>query len=277
MSPSDTSPEAARVLAAAYRRITPGQKWLRLGALYDEARLLHEAGVRQRNPRATPREVQELWMLKILGVTFPSQARGPVMGEDRQADQTANLKEPRKFLKILESLKIPYAVGGSMASSVHGHDRYTRDVGITVEPFPGKEEQLAGSFGPDYYVSLPAIRDAVRTRTSFNIIDTRIAFKIDVFVRKDEPFEQSAMSRAFPISLPDKADESIVFHSPEDTVLFKLRWYRLGGETSDRQWSDILGVLQTQAGRLEDGYLDHWAVDLGVKDLLDRARGELPT
>lgn len=199
------------------------------------------------------------------------------MEENSQDDQAANLKATRKFLKILESLHIPYAVGGSMASSVHGHDRYTRDADITVEPFPGKEEQLASSFGPDYYVSLPAIQDAVRTRTSFNIIDTRIAFKIDVFVRKDEPFEQSAMSRAFPISLPDKADEPIVFHSPEDTILFKLRWYRLGGETSDRQWSDILGVMQMQAERLEDSYLDHWAIDLGVKDLLDRARGELPS
>ena len=80
------------------------------------------------------------------------------------------------------------------------------------------------------------------------------------------------MSRAFPIAFPDKADEPIMFHSPEDTILFKLRWYRLGGETSD-----VLGVLQVQADRLEDGYLDHWAVALGVKDLLDRARGELPS
>ena len=166
MSLSDTSPEAARVLAAAYRRMTPGQKWLRLGVLYDEARLLHEAGVRHRNPRATLREVQETWMRKTLGVTLPSEVGGPVMDENRQEDQAANLKETRKFLRILESLHIPYAVGGSVASSVHGHDRYTRDADITVEPFPGKEEQLASSFGPEYYISLPAIQDAVRALPS---------------------------------------------------------------------------------------------------------------
>ena len=63
--------------------------------------------------------------------------------------------------------------------------------------------------------------------------------------------------------------------TPEDTILLKLEWYRIGGEISDRQWSDILGVMQTQAGRLDDAYLDHWAADIGVKDLLDRIRAEV--
>jgi len=31
--------------------------------------------------------------------------------------------------------------------------------------------------------------------------------------------------------------------SPEDIVLAKLEWYRMGGKLSDRQWRDILGVF----------------------------------
>jgi len=57
-------------------------------------------------------------------------------------------------------------------------------------------------------------------------------------------------------------------------ILFKLRWYRLGNEASDQQWSDVLGVMKVQAGRLDDAYLDYWAAALNVRDLLDRARKE---
>ena len=60
----------------------------------------------------------------------------------------------------------------------------------------------------------------------------------------------------------------------EDIVLAKLEWYRLGGGVSDRQWRDILGVLKVQAGRLDLDYLQEWAVELGVADLLQRASKE---
>ena len=57
----------------------------------------------------------------------------------------------------------------------------------------------------------------------------------------------------------------------EDTILSKLDWYRLGGEISDRQWNDILGVLKTQRERLDRTYLEQWARELDVGALLKRA------
>ena len=60
--------------------------------------------------------------------------------------------------------------------------------------------------------------------------------------------------------------------SAEDVVLRKLRWFDDGGQVSDRQWRDILGVLRTQAGRLDDAYLDSTAREVGLADLLERAR-----
>jgi hypothetical protein len=59
--------------------------------------------------------------------------------------------------------------------------------------------------------------------------------------------------------------------SPEDTILHKLTWYRMGGEVSDRQWNDILGVLKVQGAALEMEYLQRWARVLEVNDLLAKA------
>ena len=150
----------------------------------------------------------------------------------------------------------------------------TQDADLTAEPFPGQEVTFIKSFGPDYYVSLDAIREAVRTRSSFNLIHLPSGFKVDVFVRKDRPFERSALDRRIPVPAPDAPSETIDVLSPEDVILFKLEWFRLGGEISDRQWGDILGVLRVQGDRLDAAYLDHWAADLGVADLLARARAE---
>jgi hypothetical protein len=61
------------------------------------------------------------------------------------------------------------------------------------------------------------------------------------------------------------------FATPEDVVLHKLDRFRQGGETSDRQWSDILGVLRVQAGRLDLDSMKQWAPALAVADLLERA------
>jgi hypothetical protein len=190
-------------------------------------------------------------------------------------DQPASLiEETRAILEIFAALDIPYAIGGSIASSIHGIDRFTRDADMTVEPFPGKEGQLVASLQSNYYISLPAIEEALRSRTSFNIINTSTGYKADIFVRTDAPFEASALQRRLKLSLPDRPNEPLAVLTPEDTILYKLRWYRLGEETSEQQWRDVLGVMKVQSGKLDEAYLDRWAPEIGVADLLARARGE---
>jgi hypothetical protein len=71
------------------------------------------------------------------------------------------------------------------------------------------------------------------------------------------------------MSLPDRPEQPLCVLSPEDVILFKLEWYRLGGETSERQWLDVQNVLKAQAERLDRGYLAHWAKELSVDALLE--------
>ena len=81
---------------------------------------------------------------------------------------------------ILDSLSIRFAVGGSLASAVHGVPRFTNDADLSVEPFPGKEEALVQRLGEEYYASLPAIREANVNRRSFNIVRLASSFKLDL-------------------------------------------------------------------------------------------------
>ena len=180
---SDTSPEVQQVLDEVYRAMPAWRKWELLDDLYRFGRELHAAGVRQRNPGATAAEIVEDWIAQHVG---PVPFR---VSQEAVVNQTTEMTRfVREVVTALERLGITYALGGSLASSIHGVNRNTTDADITVEPFPGKEHQLVAFFGVGYYVSLDAVRQAVRERSSFNIISTTTGFKADVFVRKDQPF-----------------------------------------------------------------------------------------
>ncbi len=185
-----------------------------------------------------------------------------------------SLQVIREVVSAFERLGVPYAMGGSITSSLWGKPRFTADADVMVEPLPGKEAALCAGFGANYYISLSAVQEAVRNRSSFNIIHSPSGYKVDVFVRKDRPFEQSAFRRTTTQQLPDFPNQVLNVVSAEDIILFKLEWYRLGGETSERQWSDILGVMQVRADQLDYAYLEHWARELGVADLLARAQAD---
>jgi hypothetical protein len=266
---SDTTPEAQRVLDECLRRMTPERKWRIMADAYRMTRALHEAGFRMRNHAATRRMVQADWRKSMLGSLWqPRFAEVPEV----DAESLENVPIIRDVAAAFRPLGVRFALGGSWASSLHGNPRDTRDADITAEPFPGREAEFAAPFGPDYYVSLDAIRDAIRRRSSFNVIHLPSGFKVDVFIRKDTAFGRSVLARRQPGVIPSTPPEPIDVVSPEDIILHKLEWFRMGGETSDRQWGDVLGVLRVQAGRLDDAYLDRWAADLGVADLLAKAR-----
>jgi hypothetical protein len=100
------------------------------------------------------------------------------------------------------------------------------------------------------------------------------AFKVDIFVRKPRPFDTKQLERRRASVIATDPEQTIYVTSSEDVILSKLEWYRMGGEVSDRQWRDVLGVLKTRAGELELDYLRKWAKELNVGDLLERALKE---
>ncbi len=177
-------------------------------------------------------------------------------------------------VEAFDQLHIPYLIGGSMASALHGVTRSTIDADIVAELKHEQAKSLVELLGEDFYVDEEMILDAIFNRSSFNLIHLKTMFKVDVFVRKERPFDQIQFQRRVEQILASDPEQKAFIATAEDTILAKLEWYRLGGGVSDRQWRDILGVLKVQAGRLDLDYLQNWAVELGVTDLLQRALKE---
>lgn len=178
-------------------------------------------------------------------------------------------------IDVLERLGVRYQVGGSVASSVHGMARATMDVDVVAELEAAHVGELVRSLQPDYFVDEGLVRSAVRDHSSFNMIHHATIMKVDVFLPKQRPYDRQALARGIDDTLVDDAEPRRVrVAAPEDVVLAKLEWYRLGNETSERQWADVLGVLRVQRDRLDVDYMARWASELDVGDLLTRALRE---
>jgi hypothetical protein len=184
------------------------------------------------------------------------------------AEQTqVNLLVVRAF----DSLRIPYLLCGSMASSVHGIYRATADADFVAAVRPQHAEPLVALLHPAFYADLDAIRAAAASCRSFNVIHLETMLKVDVFVARTDPFHLMQMRRRVLQAVSADGQTQFYIASAEDTVLAKLQWYREGGEVSDRQWNDVLGVLKVQGPALDRAYLREWARELKLTDLLGRA------
>jgi hypothetical protein len=179
--------------------------------------------------------------------------------------------------ETLERLGVPYLVGGSLASSLHGLPRATQDVDLVAALEPRHVPDLVGALRESFYLDEAAIRAAVRERTSFNVIHLGTLFKADIFVARDDPTVRSEFERRQRFRVADDPPRELVLASPEDTIVQKLHWFRLGDQVSERQWSDALGVLKVAGNRLDLAYLRRAAMLLGVSELLERILAEAGT
>lgn len=188
--------------------------------------------------------------------------------------QNEPLEVTLKVTDVFESLGVRYLIAGSLASTLYGMVRTTQDSDIVAEMRPKHVHAFVSALQGEFYIDEEMIAESIQRNSSFNIIHRETMFKVDVFIPHPRPFLQAQLDRAQRQTFSLATEMSARFASPEDTILAKLEWYRMGGEVSDRQWRDILGVLKTQAGDLDLEYLRTWAAELRVSDLLERALKE---
>ena len=171
----------------------------------------------------------------------------------------------------LDRLAVPYAVVGSVASSARGSYRATEDIDLLARISPQQSAQLVLALGKDWYADADQIRDALSAGRAFNVIYIPFSQKVDIFPVKDD-FSLAQLEHATRLPVPALGSGAeYPVSTSEDIVLAKLQWYRAGGETSERQWTDILKVI-VATPNMDWAYVESWARRLGVDELLARAR-----
>ena len=175
---------------------------------------------------------------------------------------------------LVESFRAPgiaFLIGGSVASSIHGISRATMDVDVLADIRQEHVESWCAAIEHAFHVDKQTVAECVRTRRAFNVLARDALYKFAVFLPTTR-FHYSELRRAEETTFDFFGSTMrCPVATAEDILLAKLDWYRLGGGVSDSQWRDIGGIVQTQASRLDLGYLRDSASDIGIADLLERA------
>ncbi|MGH2518087.1 MAG: hypothetical protein ACRDHP_20785 [Ktedonobacterales bacterium] len=268
----DTSPEAERVQIELLRQVDHARRLGIMASLNETVWRLSWRGIQQANPEADDAEVGLISLALNYGQDVADQVRLCMKRSVMVSIPPDVFSAMIPVIDAFEQLGVTYYIGGSVASSRYGIPRSTLDLDLVADLRLDHVQPFVQQLQETFYVDESAVREAIQWTSSFNLISLSTFVKIDVFIRKTRPYDQEAFQRVR-VSPVSEAEESRPVHwvSPEDLILAKLEWYRMGGEVSDRQWNDILGVMKLQGARLDLTYLRQWGQSIAVADLLERA------
>jgi hypothetical protein len=149
-------------------------------------------------------------------------------------------------------------LSGSVAMSLYTQPRFTRDYDFVVHLKNEHIPLLLNSFGQGYYINDESVKEAIKNRTMFNIIDHKSSYKADFMILKDEPFRQSEFQRRKQMKF---LDMTISVVSVEDLLLSKIIWIQ---ETQSAvQMEDIKSL--SALSELDWNYINGWIKELDLK------------
>ena len=178
----------------------------------------------------------------------------------------------QQVASTLNRLGIDWYVGGSLASGIHGLYRATADFDLIADIRLGHSKSLIDALKSDFYIDDHDIRDAIQYDRMFNVVHFKTSFKFDIYPVLNDPLRRSALARKRmePCPIPTETQFQLPVCTAEDILLAKMRWYVMGGSVSEKQWSDLQGVVQVSGPKLDRAYLSLWAERLKLTHLLDR-------
>lgn len=174
-------------------------------------------------------------------------------------------------IKLLENLKIPYMIGGSVAAIAYGEPRLTLDMDVIVNLNPQQAKALSKALGTEYYSSLESMQEAISDQSHFNIIQSEVGVKVDFYVLGKDEFSLEEFKRR----RREAFDENMtaVFATPEDIIVKKMEWFKTG--ESQKHLDDIKGILKISGSILDLKYIDKWSLKKGLEDIWQKIKNDL--
>jgi len=224
-------------------------------------------GIRFRHPGASSEIIRSFFVRAILGDKFSPTFQPK--GDNQNMWIQDSLSLAGELNELFESINIPYYVSGSVASSIHGEPRSTRDLDLVIAVQLNQIDLLVITLeAAGYYCLSGAVENMkLGQERMLNITHTETIANADIYINDNSPFALSQMNRRLLIEL--EGIPKFWVATPEDTILQKLYWGK--DSQSEKQWRDVLGILKLQTSSLEYSYLKEWAKQLNLLDILDSA------
>jgi hypothetical protein len=153
---------------------------------------------------------------------------------------------------------------------MYSEPRFTIDVDLMVSAPLNQLNQLVREV-QSWQVYVTPFEAIVETSLPyglpFNIIDGTIGTKADIYIAKNTGLDASALVRRSRLVWDRETGAAAWFLSPEDVILYKLSYYRQGGEVAQKHPTDIANMLDVMGSQLDLAYIGQWAAEIGVADL----------
>ena len=176
----------------------------------------------------------------------------------------------RRLIDALEKLGVTYAIGGSVAAMIYSEPRLTIDVDLMIAAPLDKISQLVTEV-QSWQIYISPLEAIIETSLPygmpFNVIDGSLGAKADLYIAKNTGLDVSAMARRRRLPWDTQSSAEAWFLSPEDVILYKLSYYRQGGEVAQKHPIDIAKMLGVIVPELDTAYIELWAKEIGVADL----------
>jgi len=169
----------------------------------------------------------------------------------------------QKVCNQLDEHQIKYMVSGSIALNIYTIPRLTRDIDIVIELSENKIEEFTSLF-PNSYYDKNTIKEEIKRKGIFNIIDHSTGFKIDFIIRKETEYHNLAFQRRKKVK---EFDTELWVVDLNDLIIAKIIWIQQ--YQSERQIFDIENLLLNPEKDVE--YIKSWCNKLNLQtfNLLD--------
>lgn len=273
----DTHPDAERVMIEMIRKAPMSKRFRLVQSLTQSALWANFHAWQENHPKASEDEAVVQFAICFYGTALARQMQIALATHVPWHMYPAQLMAAvHPILSAFDELHVPYYLGGSIASSLHGMQHMAQDIDLIVDLPEQSLPSLLPLFQQHYVFDGNMAFQTAREQASFSLVHLNSLMKIDlVFTNMDE-FNVS-MRQLITRHILDEQRSPLPIASAYEMILFKLQRYQekershANGMHDDAEWNDILGMLKVQGTALNLTFLERWSKKLCILDALRKA------